>query len=55
MDKPYHTRKEGNRLRKKKYDLSQTHPDDTFKIEKGKLYQNGTVIDKFDLNNQFFH
>ena len=23
MDKPYHTRNEGNRLRKKKYDLSQ--------------------------------
>ena len=86
MDKPYHTQKEGNHLRKKRgitygkrgesltekegnhlrkkrgitygkrsYDLSQIHPDDLFKIEKGKLYQNGTVIDKFDLNNQFFH
>ena len=54
-DKPYHTRKDGNRLRKKKYEFGQLHPDDDIKIEKGKLYHNGTIIDKFDLNNQFFY
>ena len=52
-DKPY--RKEDQRLRKKKFDLSQLHPEHDIKIEKGKLYPNGIVVDTFNLNNQFFH
>ena len=53
-DEPYHTRKENGRLRKKRYDLSQLHPLDEIKIEKGKLFHNRMVVDKFDLNNQIF-
>ena len=54
-DKSYHNRKEDQRLRKKKFDLSQLHPEHEIKTEKGKLYHNGTVVNTFDLNNQFFH
>ena len=53
-DEPYYSRKENDRLRKKRYDLSLANRDDELKIEKGKLYHNGIVIDKFDLNNQIF-
>ena len=53
-DEPYFTRKENVRLRKKRYDLAQANPTDTFKIEKGKLLHNGAIVDKFDLNNQIF-
>ena len=53
-DEPYYSRKENASLRKKRYDLSQENRDDNFKIEKGKLYHNDIVVDKFDLNNQIF-
>ena len=53
-DEPFHTRKENNRLRKEKAIQSKKHPNDTFKISKGKLYQNDIVIDKFNLSNQIF-
>ena len=55
LDKPYHTRKEDHRLRKKKFNLIQKYPDDDIKLVKGKLFHNGSVVDKFDLNNQLFH
>ena len=55
-DEPYHSRKENNRLRKKRYDLSkdERYHNDVIKIEKGKLYHNGMVVDQFDLANQLF-
>ena len=53
-DEPYHSRKENNRLRKKKSDLSKTFKDDVIKIEKGKLYHNNMIVDQFDLSNQLF-
>ena len=39
-DEPYYTRRENNRLRKKKYTLTNLHTDDVIKIQKGKLYHN---------------
>ena len=53
-DEPYYTRRENNRLRKKKYTLTNLHKDDVIQIQKGKLYHNNLVIDKFDLANQIF-
>ena len=53
-DEPFISRKEHNRLRKKKYDLTQDNPDDNIKISKGKLLHNNTVVDRFDLSNQLF-
>ena len=48
-DEPYHSRKENNRLRKKRYDLSkdERYHNDVIKIEKGKLYYNGMVVKLF--------
>ena len=53
-DEPYFTRKENARLRKRRYDLAQENRNDNFTIDKGKLYHNDVVVDKFDLNNQIF-
>lgn len=53
-DEPYHTRKENARLRKRRYDLSRVNINDNIKIDKGKLYHNDMIVDKFDLNNQIF-
>ena len=53
-DEPLLSRKENNRLRKKKGDLIKAHGKDVVKIEKGKLYHNNTAVDKFDLSNQIF-
>ena len=45
-DEPYNTRKENNRLRKKKANLVMQHGRNAgVKIEKGKLYHNNTVVD----------
>ena len=46
--------KENYRLRQKKRTLKAQLPDADLKIEKGKLMQDGSEIDKFDLNNQIF-
>ena len=53
-EEPYFTRKENDRLRKARYELSQANPNDNIKLAKGKLVHNGTIVDKFDLNNQIF-
>ena len=53
-DEPYYSRKENNRLRKKKSDLIRNHANDDIKIAKGKLYHNNMVVDQFDLSNQLF-
>ena len=53
-EEPYFTRKENDRLRKARYELSQANPNDNINWEKGKLLHNGTTVDKFDLNNQIF-
>ena len=53
-DQPYHSRKENNRLRKKKFDLVQQHGKENIKIAKGKLLHNDIVVDQFDLSNQLF-
>ena len=53
-DEPYHTRKENNRLRKKKSFLLRAHQNDEIKINKGKLYHNDMIVDQFDLSNQIF-
>ena len=46
--------KENYRLRQKRRNLIKEHPNAVFKIEKGKLLQDGMEVDKFDLNNQIF-
>ena len=53
-DEPYHTRRENNRLRKKKAELIVKHPGDDIKISKGKLYHKETIVDSFNLSNQLF-
>ena len=53
-DEPFHSRKENLRLRKKKYNLQQSHPSDELTISKGKLYHNERVVDQFDITNQLF-
>ena len=53
-DLPPMTRKENYRLRCKKRELSQQHPDDEIKIVKGVLYHNMVQCDKFSLSNQLF-
>ena len=47
-------RNENYRLRQKRRTLKRENPTAEFKIEKGKLFQNGVEVDKFDLNNQIF-
>ena len=37
-----------------RYVLKRENPTAEFKIGKGKLFQNGVEVDKFDLNNQIF-
>ena len=46
--------KENYRLRQKRRALKDDYPESVLKIEKGKLIQDGVVVDKFDLNNQIF-
>ena len=46
--------KENYRLHQKRRNLINEHPNAVFKIEKGKLLQDGTEVVKFDLNNQIF-
>ena len=53
-DEPYYTRKENNRLRKKKAILKKDNVQDDIKILKGKLYHNNLMVDQFDLSNQIF-
>ena len=53
-DEPYYSRRENNRLRKKKSELIRNHTNDEIKIYKGKLYHNNMVVDQFDLSNQLF-
>ena len=53
-DEPFYTRRENNRLRKKKFDLLRLHTNDEVKITKGKLYHNNIQVDRFDLSNQLF-
>ena len=53
-DQPPLTNKENNRLRVKARNIRTTNPDDTVKIDKGKLYQNDVVVDEFNLANQLF-
>ena len=53
-DEPYYSRKENNRLRKKKSDLHKAYAEDVIKILKGKLYHNDMIVDQFDLSNQLF-
>ena len=54
LDEPYHTRRENNRLRKKKTQLIEKHPNDDIKISKGKLYHMDSIVDSFNLSNQLF-
>ena len=54
FDTPYYSRKEHNRLRKKKTTLMESHVGEDIKVEKGKLYHNGVIVDQFDLSNQLF-
>ena len=53
-DEPYYSRKEHNRLRKEKFNLLASNPEDDIKIQKGKLCHNNLVVDQFDLSNQLF-
>ena len=53
-DQPPLTNKENNRLRAKARDIRIANPNDTVKIDKGKLYHNDTLIDEFNLANQIF-
>ena len=53
-DEPFFSRKENNRLRKKKADLVTLYGNEAVKSEKGKLYHNGIMVDQFDLSNQIF-
>ena len=53
-DEPFYSRKENLRLRKKKYNLLEKHPNDVVKIAKGKLYHNDTIVDRFNISNQLF-
>ena len=53
-DEPYYSRRENNRLRKKKATLLGLHNGDDIKIQKGKLYHNNMMVDQFDLANQIF-
>ena len=53
-DEPYYSRRENNRLRKKKATLLGLHNGDDIKIQKGKLYHNNIMVDQFDLANQIF-
>ena len=47
-------RNENYRLREKARSLRRENHDSMIKIEKGKLLQDGVIVDKFDLNNQIF-
>jgi hypothetical protein len=53
-DEPLMTRKENDRIRYRKRCLKREYPHDEFKIEKGKLYHGGVVVDSFNLDNQLF-
>ena len=53
-DEPYHSRRENNRLRKRKSDLKRMHINDDIKISKGKLYHNEMIVDQFDISHQLF-
>ena len=46
--------KENYRLRQRKRALKELHPNAELKIERGRLLQDGTEVDKFDLNRQIF-
>ena len=51
------TRKENSRIYGEFKKLQETHKEDDTKIvklEKGKLYLNGDVVDEFSLTNQLF-
>ena len=53
-DQPPLTNKENNRLRDKARTIKNNNPNDTIKIDKGKLYHNNNVVDSFNLANQIF-
>ena len=48
------TRQENNRLGYKKRSLKRQFPEEEIHIKEGKLYQNGRIIDQFNLSNQVF-
>ena len=51
------TSKENRRLYDKMKKLKEDHEDDedaVIKLEKGKLYLNGVIVDEFNLSNQIF-
>ena len=56
FDDPPLTRKENRRLSDKRYQLAQEAGDsgDVYKLVKGKLMKNDSVIDEFNLSNQIF-
>ena len=48
------SRKENYRLRQKRRTLKTQHTNTDIKIEKGKIIQDGLVVDKYDITNQLF-
>lgn len=53
-DYPPYTSKENARLRHKLKELKVTNPTHNYKIQNGKLLDNDTIIDHFDIQNQVF-
>lgn len=53
-DQPLLTRKENNRLRLRKKEITEQNPGSMVKISKGKLMMGDTQVDVFDLKNQIF-
>ena len=53
-DDPKLTRQENQRLRKAKWELKQSHPNDNLELRKGILKRNNQQVDKFNLMNQIF-
>ena len=47
-------RKENDRLYTKLRNLKAEHPDNVFKIMKGKLMEGERIIDEFNINNSIF-